>query len=59
MRWVTGIAAVAMVAACGVDGDPVRPSVNTTVGASERGVDGAVGTDWVSGNVSVHVGTSL
>jgi len=46
-------------AACGVDGEPIQPSMNTTIGVGSDGVHGAVGTSVVSGNISVHVGTSL
>ncbi|MCZ4352699.1 argininosuccinate lyase [Roseovarius aestuarii] len=45
--------------ACGVDGPPVRPSVKTTVGTGSKNGNASVTSDWISGNVSMHVGTSL
>jgi hypothetical protein len=48
-----------VLAGCGVDGDPIRPSYNGTVSAGTDGVSAGVGTKIIRGNVSVHVGTSL
>lgn len=58
MRWAI-LGAVLALSACGVDGAPVRPSVQTTVGTSTGGGGVAVTNDWISGNVSVHAGASL
>ena len=59
MRLVIAIATLFGLAACGVDGPPVRPSVTSTVGTSANGNSASVTNDWISGNVSVHVGGSL
>jgi len=48
-----------MLAACGVDGEPIQPSVTTNVGVGSNGVSGGIGTTIVRGKMSVHVGTSL
>ncbi|RKF16279.1 argininosuccinate lyase [Roseovarius spongiae] len=59
MRMTAAIALFAALAACGVDGPPVRPSVNTTVGVGSNGTNATVGTDWISGRVSTHVGVGF
>ncbi|WP_135506609.1 hypothetical protein [Roseovarius aestuariivivens] len=53
------LAAVALLAACGVDGEPVRPNYNGTISAGSDGVRAGVGASVIRGNVSVHVGTRL
>ena len=44
---------------CGVDGEPVRPSVNTTVSAGSGGVHTSVGTGVRVGGVNLGVGVGL
>ncbi|MEQ8902950.1 MAG: argininosuccinate lyase [Roseovarius sp.] len=55
---LTGLALIAL-AACGADGDPVRPSVNTTVSAGTGGVHTSVSTGVRVGGVNVGVGVGL
>lgn len=59
MKQICALLGLALLVACGVDGEPIQPSMNTTVGVGSNGPFGAIGTSIVSGNVSVHVGTSL
>jgi hypothetical protein len=44
---------------CGVDGEPVRPSVNTTVSAGSGGIHTSVGTGVRVGGVNLGVGLGL
>lgn len=53
------LAALAVLAGCGVDGEPIRPAYSGRVSAGSDGVSAGVGTSIIRGNVSVHVGTSL
>ena len=57
-RWIA-FAAFGLLAACGVDGEPVQPSVTTNIGVGSNGVSGGIGTTIIRGNMSVHVGTTL
>ena len=59
MTRVLGVLALAALAGCGADGEPIRPTAKATVGVGERGVNGTVGTGIVSGNIRVDVGASL
>lgn len=47
--WILGLITVALVSACGVDGEPVRPSLNAGVGVSNSGVH-------AGGSVGLHKG---
>lgn len=58
MRLLAVIAALAL-AGCGVEGDPVRPTVSTTVSAGSGGVHTSVGTGVRVGGVNVGVGVGL
>lgn len=42
--------------ACGADGPPVRPSVNTTVSVGSDGISTSTGVTVKSGPVTVGVG---
>ena len=44
---------------CGVDGEPVRPAVNTSVSAGTGGVHVGTGVSATSGNVTLGVGLGL
>lgn len=59
MRAILAGLAIASLAGCGVDGEPVRPSVNTTVSAGSGGVNTSVRTGVRVGGVNVGVGVGL
>jgi len=59
MKRLMVLLSAGMLAACGVDGEPIQPSVTTNVGVGSNGVSAGVGTTIVRGKMSVHVGTSL
>lgn len=48
-RWILAIVSLVLVSACGVDGEPVRPSLNAGVGVSNSGVH-------AGGTVGLHKG---
>jgi len=50
---------LATLAGCGVDGEPVRPAVNTTVSAGTGGVHVGTGVSATKGNVTVGLGLGL
>ena len=51
--------ALLILAGCGVDGEPVRPSLGTTIGVGSRGVNATTSVGAVLGNVNVGVGVGL
>jgi len=59
MRGILAVLSVAALAGCGVDGEPIRPSMNTTVGVGTGGVSASTGATWTAGRTSVTVGTGL
>jgi hypothetical protein len=59
MRRILAVLSLAALAGCGVDGEPVRPSLNTTIGVGNNGVSAATGATWLSGRTRVTVGTAL
>ena len=50
---------MAALTGCGVDGEPVRPAVNTSVSAGTGGVHVGTGVSATSGNVTLGVGLGL
>ena len=56
MKRIFVLIALLPLAACGVDGEPVQPSMNTTVGVGSNGVSGSTNVTVKSGNVSIGVG---
>lgn len=54
-----GLIGLLMLAACGVDGPPVRPSFGATIGAGSHGVHTSVRTGARVGGVNVGVGVGL
>jgi hypothetical protein len=56
---ILAVLGFAALAACGVDGEPIRPSMNTTVGVGSNGVSASTGATWTAGRTSVTVGTAL
>ena len=59
MKWICGLMVAAMLAACGVDGAPIRPSVTTTMGTGSGNTNASVTTEWISGSTSTNIGTSF
>ena len=57
MRIAALLLATALVAACGADGPPEAPMMNTTITVGTGGVYGA--TSISQGPVSIRVGTGL
>ena len=45
-----------LLAGCGVDGDPIRPSMTTTIAGSSSGVYTSTTMTATSGNVTVGLG---
>jgi len=56
MRFLAVLPVMALLAACGADGEPVRPSLNTTIGVGGSGVHSHTRVGARKGNVSVQVG---
>jgi len=56
MKALYALPLITLLAACGADGEPVRPSVSTTVGVGDSGVHTSTSVSATSGNVSVTVG---
>ncbi|MEO1139631.1 MAG: hypothetical protein AAFW87_09255 [Pseudomonadota bacterium] len=77
MKRLSILPVLCLVAACGVDGEPIppsneddetvardsplqpRPKVNGAISVGSSGTHVAVGTTFISGNVTVGVGTSF
>ncbi len=59
MTRILAVLSLAALAACGVDGEPIRPSMNTTVGVGSGGVSASTAATWTAGRTSVTVGTAL
>ncbi|MBB4022679.1 MAG: hypothetical protein SWN98_07135 [Pseudomonadota bacterium] len=55
MRFFALLAALAL-AACGADGPPVKPSVNTGIRIGTDGIRSSTSVGVDSGNVAVRVG---
>lgn len=55
-RVIAMLGMMAALAACGVDGEPVRPSVDAGISAGKGGVFTSVGVGLSKGPVSVRVG---
>ncbi len=56
---IAGVLAVLALAGCGVDGEPVQPSVSTTIGVNSNGVNASTGVAVTKGPISVGVGLGL
>ncbi|NRB20850.1 MAG: hypothetical protein HRU33_25780 [Rhodobacteraceae bacterium] len=48
-KWILSAIAVVVLSACGVDGEPVQPSLNAGVGISDSGV-------YAGGSLGLHKG---
>ena len=55
MRTIALLSLIAL-AACGADGDPIRPEVKQTISVSNDGIDTRTGVTLRRGPVSVGVG---
>ena len=56
MKPLALMAALALLAACGADGEPIRPTVNTSVSVGSGGVSTSTSVGVQSGPVSVRIG---
>ncbi|MEM8979415.1 MAG: hypothetical protein AAGD04_08015 [Pseudomonadota bacterium] len=56
MRFLSALAIMGLLAACGADGAPVRPSANVSIGVGPNGVTVTPRATVRKGNVSVGVG---
>jgi len=56
MRAVFALIMLVTVAACGANGEPVRPSVNAGVSITPSGVSPSVSVGTRIGNVGVRIG---
>lgn len=59
MKRILMVLSLAALAACGADGEPIRPTMNANVGAGSNGVSGSTGVDFVSGRVTTGIGVGL
>ena len=59
MRVSMFLSALTVLAACGVDGEPIRPSMTTSVGVGSSGVNGSTTVKATKGNTSFEVGLGL
>jgi len=59
MRLIGALTCLAFLAACGVDGEPVRPALNTTVGVNSSGAYTNTKVTATRGNVTLGVGLGL
>ncbi|MEL6376852.1 MAG: hypothetical protein AAFQ04_06585 [Pseudomonadota bacterium] len=57
MRALGIIAALGLLAGCGVDGEPLTPAYTTVIGVSNKGVSGGVATTLSNSNVAITIGT--
>jgi hypothetical protein len=53
MRTITLIVGLALLAACGADGPPITPSINTTVSVGSEGIRTYTGVSVRSGPITV------
>jgi len=59
MKNLSFLLLMAALAGCGVDGEPIRPAMNTTVSAGTGGVHVGTGVSATKGNLSVGLGLGL
>ncbi|MEC3860887.1 hypothetical protein VK792_06295 [Mesobacterium sp. TK19101] len=55
MKQIAAALILTLLAGCGADGPPIRPSVNTSVRVTPNGVSTATGVSVQSGPVTVGV----
>lgn len=57
MKYLLSLTLVSLLAACGADGDPVRPTVNTGISVNSKGnVSTSTSVSASTGNVTLSVG---
>ena len=59
MKRLCAILALSVLAACGADGEPIQPSMNTNVGVGQNGVSASTGVTVRKGPFSVGWGLGL
>lgn len=59
MKHLIALISLALIAACGADGEPITPTMATNIGIGTGGVSASTGVTLQKGPVSVGVGTSL
>lgn len=59
MRSFVALISIVFIAACGANGEPVRPSVNTGVTVSNSGISTNVSTGVKLGGVDLSLGLGL
>lgn len=58
MKQMSGLILVGLLAACGVDGEPVQPTMSTTIGVGSHGTHASTHVGATVGN-NVHVGIGV
>jgi hypothetical protein len=56
MKYLAALPIIALLAACGADGEPVRPTYSTTIGVGKSGVHTHTSVGARKGNISVRIG---
>ena len=59
MTRLIAILALGVLTACGADGEPIQPSMNTNIGVGPGGVSGSTGLTLKKGNLSLGLGTGF
>ena len=59
MKWLFAAATMAMLTACGVDGEPLRPTYATSVGIGSGGVSVGTRVGARKGPFNVGIGLGL
>ena len=59
MKRVIAVLCLAVLTACGADGEPVQPTMNTGIGITPDGVKVRTGVGVKTGPVSVGLGLGL
>ncbi|WP_167740220.1 hypothetical protein [Parasedimentitalea huanghaiensis] len=55
-KWMLSLVAVGVLSACGVDGEPVQPSLNAGVSVSNSGVHTRGGVGLNKGPLGIYLG---
>ena len=59
MKRLFAVLSLAVLAACGADGEPIQPSMNTNIGVGSNGVSASTGVSVRKGPISVDWGLGL